>query len=363
MSNSLDYIDRYFNEELTHEERDAFKKQCLNDPAFAKEVAFYIMVNDYLKEQWSEQKRKEFAELEVDPLVDPAVFSLNGNPLTDGTYGEQKEEQQERENREMQDRVDRTGKEEPAIWSLRSETFKSDGKVRRVRIWKSLAIAAAILGIIALSITWYLNKDAALVAVNGNKADSLKNKNIPDTISSPQSKPSNPIVKVEKPATNAVRNKRKYSVDNAKRETLFAANFRPDIVPEDKPATLEDAFVHYESGDYKGAIAAINGNADLVFRDDDDQDKDKTTFYAHYYIAQSYLADNNPAKAIPALEKAIAESPDEVLKTKTQWYLALAYLKTGSLKRSEKLLRQIAKGNQEAGYKSKAGLLLKKLRK
>jgi anti-sigma factor RsiW len=50
MSDTLDYIDDYFNGKLTPAEKRAFENKCEVDPAFAEEVAFVISVRDGLKQ-------------------------------------------------------------------------------------------------------------------------------------------------------------------------------------------------------------------------------------------------------------------------------------------------------------------------
>jgi len=51
------------------------------------------------------------------------------------------------------------------------------------------------------------------------------------------------------------------------------------------------------------------------------------------------------------------------LRIKAEWYLALAYLKSGDREKAEKLLAKIVSGNQESTFKSKASALLTDLKK
>ena len=63
MNSTLDYIEDYFIGKFSDEEKKKFEIRCMNDPAFAREVSFYITARDVLKEELIGQKRKEFGEL------------------------------------------------------------------------------------------------------------------------------------------------------------------------------------------------------------------------------------------------------------------------------------------------------------
>jgi tetratricopeptide (TPR) repeat protein len=63
MDFTLEYIEDYFSGNLPSEEKDQFEKRCLEDPLFAEEIAFYIMANEAIKEEWMNEKRKHFVEL------------------------------------------------------------------------------------------------------------------------------------------------------------------------------------------------------------------------------------------------------------------------------------------------------------
>lgn len=63
MIETLEYIDLYFTNQLSAQEKVAFEKRCESDPAFANEVAFYISARSELKNVLIEQKKSEFQEL------------------------------------------------------------------------------------------------------------------------------------------------------------------------------------------------------------------------------------------------------------------------------------------------------------
>ncbi|MGZ5191084.1 MAG: tetratricopeptide repeat protein [Flavisolibacter sp.] len=62
MSETLEYIDQYFNGLLTDPEKTAFEEKCESDPTFANDVAFYIQLRSGLKGELYEQKKKQFHE-------------------------------------------------------------------------------------------------------------------------------------------------------------------------------------------------------------------------------------------------------------------------------------------------------------
>ncbi|MFL5810014.1 MAG: tetratricopeptide repeat protein [Flavisolibacter sp.] len=62
MSETLEYIDRYFNGELSLPEKKDFENRCEADPVFAQDVAFYIQVRAGLKTEIYQQKTNQFAE-------------------------------------------------------------------------------------------------------------------------------------------------------------------------------------------------------------------------------------------------------------------------------------------------------------
>ena len=57
MTDTLSYIDDYFQQQLTEDEKHIFEKRCAEDTAFAGEVAFYITTRQVLKEELLQQKQ------------------------------------------------------------------------------------------------------------------------------------------------------------------------------------------------------------------------------------------------------------------------------------------------------------------
>jgi len=262
---------------------------------------------------------------------------------------------------------DETGNQSAAqiasLHSSKQKSFKKDTK--SISLWKQLAIAATIIGVISLSVIIYrqsLQKNHPVANTN-KKPDSSANIIKEDSAQIHKNIIEQNLANQNKSDTNKDAKQKQQLQTNSNHEVLFANNFRPDTIPESTAGPLEDAFAYYENGDYKNAIASIE-TADLNTElRGQETDTKHIIFYARYYKALSYLVENRVEKAIPELNNAIKDSPDSVLQVKAQWYLALAYLKSGDIKKAEKLLTKIVSNNHESAFKSKASALLTDLKK
>lgn len=220
-------------------------------------------------------------------------------------------------------------------------------KVKRMGVWKKLAIAASVAGLIYLSYTLYLRNtgNTTQVISNNKKTDSTTKANTADSSS------------IKMPIENIAKNeedKTEHNLNQKNGDALFAAHFKPDALPASKPAALEESFDYYEAAQYNDALNAFNSVDPNSTTRGDSADKKKIEFYISYYKSLSYLANNNASKAIAELQKAMKGSPDKSSTVKAQWYLALAYLKTGRYKVAEQLLNQLAENNRAGEYRHKA---------
>src|SRR5215210_4360380 len=64
MSETLEYIEAYFEKGLSISERQLFEERCVHDEDFAKEVAFYIMSRQAIREELLDQKKQQWREYE-----------------------------------------------------------------------------------------------------------------------------------------------------------------------------------------------------------------------------------------------------------------------------------------------------------
>jgi len=112
---------------------------------------------------------------------------------------------------------------------------------------------------------------------------------------------------------------------------LFAEHYEADIgLPvamgaTDDPA-FADAMVAYKLGDY----AEARGKWSLLLQ------AEPTNDTLRYYIASAALAMDDVAAAIPLFEE-VAADPASAFRSKSKWYLFLAYMKTGDITKAEAL--------------------------
>ncbi|MCU7551967.1 hypothetical protein OCK74_22800 [Chitinophagaceae bacterium LB-8] len=251
------------------------------------------------------------------------------------------------------------------------------GKVKRVRLWKSIAVAASIIGLIILGTIWFRQGDQNKpeIASEHSSSDTSADVSITDSISkSPsiddqQNKPGVVVEKPEhqqesiqvKPGKNLKEEVHQNRPKAGKLDALFASNFKPDTLPVRKAGPLQTAYQHYESGDYEDAISAFEQvNMDVVTRGND-TNKALAAFYMHYFKGLSYLAINRASTAIQELEKALAGSPDAFSKGKTLWYLSLAYIKSGEPDKALNYLRKLAVEKQAGIYRDQGVKLMGEL--
>lgn len=124
--------------------------------------------------------------------------------------------------------------------------------------------------------------------------------------------------------------------------SLYQAYYQPypNIVaptvrgPEDTVDHTAEAFRLYDGKEYKAAASLFERLAS----------QEEETGFAPFYQAQSLMADGREQEAIAVLENPNWSIPDN-LRTQTEWYLALAHLKTGNKEKSRQLFEQIEASN------------------
>ncbi|RKR15415.1 tetratricopeptide repeat protein [Maribacter vaceletii] len=136
--------------------------------------------------------------------------------------------------------------------------------------------------------------------------------------------------------------------------TLYEDNFQqyPNTVYSITRGAEEDnslerkAFVAYETNDIVSAIELLTAlNA-----------KEENS-YVDFYLAQAYLNNNEPKKAIPFFKEVIAEKGE--FSSEAMWYTALSYLKLKDKEKAKLALKDvIATGNYKT---TEAELLLQEL--
>jgi len=228
---------------------------------------------------------------------------------------------------------------------------------QKTRYWLTFAAAAATIGIIAIAITWFSQHREIKPSIAGSgKQDTGKAKT-----GSLQKSDSSSLA-VQDSVDNPAKKKQSPAPVNKKQEELFAANFEPDDVPAVTEGPLEDAFNYYSNKNYDDAAQEFS-SADLNSGTRGLETNPKlTAFYADYYAGISYLEQAYNTNAILKLKSAVTKSPDESSVIKAEWYLALAYVKTGELTKANELLEKISENKKETAYRSKAARLLAALK-
>jgi len=69
---NLAYIEQYFEDQLSEEERRAFEQRCKQDEAFATQVKFYLYAQLTLRKEGHEATKKQLLQL---PIQEPAASS------------------------------------------------------------------------------------------------------------------------------------------------------------------------------------------------------------------------------------------------------------------------------------------------
>ncbi|HRH60614.1 MAG TPA: tetratricopeptide repeat protein [Chitinophagaceae bacterium] len=142
---------------------------------------------------------------------------------------------------------------------------------------------------------------------------------------------------------------------------LYTKHFSIDKKPSQVPADLSIAFNSMAEKKYRNAIdafAAAVPNGEVRGEETDSA----LLFYIDYYSAQCLMSLNEAGKAIVKLQQALKESPDNFSKAKTQWYLALAYLKTGDIEKAKQILNSLSVNDKAKEYETRSGELLKELK-
>ena len=338
--NWFEKIDEYLNGELSPDAKLLFQAEMAKDEELSSAVNIY----QEIEAEMSKSKKHEEDEIALRKTLEGLNVRYFKN-----------ENQKELLPEENQSPDISKSKETLFIEQAKIDAPDKDkGNVKRMNLWR-VGIAAAILGVVTLSVTLYLrNNNYPRISVNKKITDSSKKENDKDTSISNKNLPPNNIAQ-EGEEQNETNKEKIVEINPA---ALYADNFKPDAVPADKEGPLETAFNNIENKKYSDAIAAIdNPDRDITTRGEE-SDQKLLIFYASYYKAICYMAIKNIQKAIPELKSAIAKSPDHLFQIKAQWYLSLAYIKTGDLKKAGELLSQITSNKQSSSYKIKAQKLI-----
>ncbi|MEO6453794.1 MAG: hypothetical protein ABIN97_06985 [Ginsengibacter sp.] len=328
-------IDKYLNGEMTHEQQLLFEEEMAKNEELSSAVNIFRSIEIEMSQNERYSSEENSVKKTLEELNQQYFKKESGEELSDA--------------KKPGDNIFKS-KETNAIEQTKADSSDSRFKLRKINLVARLAVAASIIGIIALSVTWYLEK-ANNSGIAGTITDSTKKANDKDTFSLNKS-----------PSVNDITQKDKENIERDKAEVnqdiLYAKYFKQDALPADIEGPLENAFIEYDNKKYAKAITAFDNPDITIITRGEESDQALTGFYAPYYKALCYMAIKNFQKAIHELDSAIANSPGNLFKIKAQWYLSLAYIKNGNLKSAATLLKQITSNKESSTYKIKAQRLI-----
>ena len=231
MNELTEYMDRYFSNELSAEEKEIFENRIISDPVFAEEFAIYVTINEHVKQQWYNRRKQELTALAQDIDVDSRSLALR-------------------------------------------------------------------------------------------EIDEILN-------------------------------------------TVYIKYFQRDATPDHPPESLGEAFDYYNMEEYEEAIDAFNqiDTDNLVVTRGSEENQEQATFYKFYFKGLSQMEESKFEEAIAELDIAVTKSTDSYSKSKAQWYLALAYVKTNEKEKAEALLKLLAENDNALEYKERALQMINDLKK
>jgi tetratricopeptide (TPR) repeat protein len=121
---------------------------------------------------------------------------------------------------------------------------------------------------------------------------------------------------------------------------LFKQYFKKEALPENYPLFLAEALMDYESGNYT-TLQQLNLSDLPRARGAGEADSKNILQLGHYYKGLAFLQTSNTKEAAINLNRVLNNQPGYALRAKAQWYLALTYLKENNAEKAAELCRSI----------------------
>jgi hypothetical protein len=122
---------------------------------------------------------------------------------------------------------------------------------------------------------------------------------------------------------------------------LFKQYFKKDAIPEHYPMYLAEGLADYESGNY-ATLQQLNLKDLPQTRSIGETDsKENIMLLGHYYRGLAFLQTGNTTEAATNLDWVLQNQHSQALKAKAQWYLALTYLKENNKEKAAELCSNI----------------------
>ena len=144
---------------------------------------------------------------------------------------------------------------------------------------------------------------------------------------------------------------------------LFKQHFKKDVLPDRYPLFLAEALMDYESGNYT-TLQRLNLSDLPQTRGVNETDsKENILKWGHYFKGLAFLQTDDAREAAINLDWVLNNQPGKALRAKTQWYLALAYLKENEGEKAAELCRRIVDNKENQALVIKAEKILDALKK
>lgn len=321
-----DNIVEYLTGTMTDESKKFFEKELLTDESLQEDINIFKALHTSLKQ--------DEAYSENDKALMASLLKLNTSFFKHDDSG-----------------IPGVGNH--AVHGNEKKYGKTKIKWITNPVW--LAAAAVFTGLIVFTAIWFMqNKENSSIAdVQNTKIDSAASIAKADTT----------FIKKEKTGENIIAKQEEVNLADKKTSTavLYTQNFKRAKVPADVPEEIDFPIRNYEKGNYKTAVAAFKIAKQNAVSRGDETDTTLLKFNIYYYTGQSLMALGEINEAIPQLQNALHESPNDSLEAETQWYLALAYIKNNNAKKALDILKPLSVNTKAKQYKTKASNLVKEL--
>ncbi|MFT3703119.1 MAG: tetratricopeptide repeat protein [Agriterribacter sp.] len=191
------------------------------------------------------------------------------------------------------------------------------GKLKGIRKW--LAISAAVItACILFSILW--QKPSKKPAIVNREDMDTTQKTINQVIAITPAKDSSKVIDLLQ---------------------LFNQYFKKDAIPQHYPMYLAEALTNYEAGNYATLQKLSLNNLPQTRSISETDSKENILTWGHYYKGLAFLQTGNTKEAAINLDWVLNNQPGKALKAKAQWYLALTYLKENNKEKAVELCNSI----------------------
>ena len=369
-ANWFEKIEAYLSGKMEQNEKEHFEAELTNNEELAETFKIYQEIETEMCQDEQYEKDEAALKKTLEQISTRYVSNTVQDPIVINKLDNLPPQNLNDESRTF-------------IQPSKQTSGKGLAKVKRLNTWLRPAIAASLLIFITINGIWLWKRNHTGLSVNGNPSIVSNNKKDQNagTEASSSNAPTVPNSQGMNDREEGQLEAQNQEISPEKMQELVIQNFQPDQIPKDseeREGPLQDAFTYYDKKNYEATIKESNGviedmqemaseeGRNVNERDISrgiDTDNTRVLFNAYYYNGICYIELGNASEAIISLQKAVKSSPNKLSKIKAEWYLALAYLKKGDLKKANEFLMKVASSNREKVYSSKATSLMNDLKK